>query len=115
LYISKFSDTACEQIKRLPKNVKNSLKKEFKKTIERDPIGCSEELSGVLKDFRSFHFSEYRVIYRVFEDLRAIAVVGVSKKNPDHQTDIYKRLEALAESGEIADSVLKTMRLFSIP
>jgi mRNA-degrading endonuclease RelE of RelBE toxin-antitoxin system len=115
LYISKFTDTACEQIKRLPKNIRNSLKKEFRKTIECDPVGCSEELSGVLADFRSYHFSEYRVIYRVFEDLRAIAVVGVSKKNPDHHTDIYKRLEALAKSGEIADTVLKTMRLFSGP
>lgn len=115
MYISKFTDTACEQIKRLPKNVRNSLKRDFKKTILRDPLGCSEGLSGVLADFRSYHFSEYRVIYRVFEDLRAIAVVGVSKKNTHHHSDIYKHLEALAKSGEIADSVLKTMRLFSGP
>jgi len=110
VYRSEFTDEAVENIKRLPKNVKNSLKKEFEKKIHVDPIGCSEPLTGLLEGFRSFHFESYRVVYRVIEDIRAVAVVAIGKKDKGHQTDLYRRLEALAETGKLAKAVLETYR-----
>ena len=114
MYSSKFTDDALKDVKKLPKNVRNALKKEFEKKIHVNPIHCSEELSGVLGDFRSFHYGAYRVVYRVFEDIRVIAVVGLGKKNKDHRTDLYKRLEVLAKKGRLADAVLQTYRSISL-
>lgn len=113
MYSSKFTDGALEDIRKLPKNVRNALKKEFQKKIHVDPVSCSEELSGILGDFRSFHYGDYRVVYRVFADIKTVSVVGVGKKNRDHRTDLYKRLEALARKGRLADAVLETYRSIS--
>jgi mRNA-degrading endonuclease RelE of RelBE toxin-antitoxin system len=109
-YLAKFSSGALEDIKALPKNTRNALKKQFQKVLLLDPVGCSEELAGQLTGFRSFHVGEYRVVFRVFEDLRSIAVVGVGRKSPP--ASVYKRLEILAQTGKLADTVLSTMRLF---
>ncbi|MHB8540084.1 MAG: type II toxin-antitoxin system RelE family toxin [Candidatus Acidiferrales bacterium] len=113
MYVSNFTPDALAGIKALPRNVRNALKKEFKKKIHRDPVGCSEPLSESLAGFRSFHFQNYRVIYRVYEDLKVVAVVGVGKKDSAHHAEIYQKLEKLAASGKLADSVLKAIRLFS--
>lgn len=113
MYSSKFTDGALEDIRKLSKNVRNALKKEFQKKIHVDPVSCSEELSGILGDFRSLHYGDYRVVYRVFADIKTVSVVGVGKKNRDHRTDLYKRLEALARKGRLADAVLETYRSIS--
>lgn len=110
MYRSVFTDDALKDVKRLPKNVRNTLKKEFEKKIHIDPSNCSEELSGILGHYRSFHYGDYRIVYRVFEDMRIVSVVGLGKKNKDHQTDLYKRLEDLANRGRLADAVLETYR-----
>lgn len=113
MYCSKFTDDALEDVRKLPKNVRNALKKEFEKKIHVNPFSCSEELSGILGNYRSFHHGNYRVVYRVFEDIRAIAVIGLGKKNKDHRTDLYKRLEDLAKRGRLADAVLETYKSIS--
>ena len=113
LYRSVFTDDALKDVKKLPKNVRNALKKKFEKKIHVNPFNCSEELSGILWHYRSFHYGNYRVVYRVFEDIRAVAVVGLGKKDKDHRTDLYKRLEDLAKRGRLADAVLETYRSIS--
>jgi hypothetical protein len=39
-----------------------------------------------------------------------VAVVTIGKKDKRHQTDLYKRLEALAKAGKLAKAVLETYR-----
>lgn len=114
VYRSQFTDDAKVDVRALPKNIKNSLKKEFEKVVHVDPVGCSEALGGELSDFRSFHHEEYRIIFRVFEDIEAIAVVGVGQKNSDHQAQVYHHLEKLARTGQLAATVLDTYRSLSI-
>jgi mRNA-degrading endonuclease RelE of RelBE toxin-antitoxin system len=114
VYCSKFTDDALANVKALPKNVRNSLKKEFERKLHVDPIGCSDPLGGDLGQFRSFHYEDYRVVFRVFEDIRAIAVVGIGKKDADHHAEIYKHLENLARSGRLAETVLETYRSLSV-
>jgi mRNA-degrading endonuclease RelE of RelBE toxin-antitoxin system len=109
LYSSKFTTDALNDLKKLPKNVKNSLKKEFEKKIHVDPVGCSEPLTDPLEKYRSFHFGDYRVVYRVFENLRAVSVVGIGKKSKSHQTDLYEKLEKLARAGKLAESLLRSL------
>ena len=113
MYRSVFTDDALNDVKRLPKNVRSALKKEFEKKIHVDPFSCSEELSGILGPYRSFHYGNYRVVYRVSEDIRIVSVVGLGKKNKNHQTDLYKRLEGLANRGRLAEAVLETYRRIS--
>jgi mRNA-degrading endonuclease RelE of RelBE toxin-antitoxin system len=113
VYCSKFIDEALEDVKRLPKNVRNALKKEFAKKVHVNPIECSEPLFGILEAYRSFHYGDYRVVYRVFEDIRAVSVVGVGKKDKAHQTDLYQRLEELAKKGRLAEAILETYRVIS--
>ncbi len=113
MYCSQFTPEALSDVKKFPKNVRNALKNEFEKTIQVDPIGCSVPLSGDLAQYRSFHHDEYRVIYQVFEGFKAIAVVGVGKKDVHHHAEIYEQLEKLARSGELAARVLKTYRSLS--
>jgi mRNA-degrading endonuclease RelE of RelBE toxin-antitoxin system len=113
LYRSQFTSEALDNARKLPKNVRNALKREFQRKIHQDPIACSESLTGPLENFRSFHHGDYRVIYRVFEDIKVVSVVGIGKKDEHHQTEIYKQLEILARSGELAASVLETFRSLS--
>ena len=94
-------------LRALPKNVRNRLKQEFQRKIQRNPCGCSEPLTGLLEDFRSFHFGEYRVVYRVFEDLKVVAVVGIGKKDAGHRAEVYQQLEKLAKTGRLAAAVLE--------
>lgn len=110
MYVSKFTDEALENIKSLPKNIKNALRKEFQKKIHVNPVNCSEPLTGVLEGFRSFHYGSYRVVYRIFEDIQTISVVAIGKKDKTHQTDLYRKLESLAKTGKLAESVLKALR-----
>jgi len=115
LYSSRFTSDAIEDIRALPKNARNRLKREFQKKIHQNPIVCSEPLISPLAAFRSFHFLNYRVIYRVYEDLKVIAVVGIGKKDKAHFAEIYDRLEQLAKSGKLADEFLRAIRLLESP
>ena len=115
MYAAKFTPDAAKDIRRLPRNTRNALRKQFRNVILKDPVGCSEELGGPLTGFRSFHFRRYRVICRVFRELSTVAVVGVGEKDERHKAVIYKELEKLVETGKLADAVLTTMRLVSGP
>jgi len=107
VYRSQFTDEALKDLRALPKNVRNRLKQEFQRKIHRDPSGCSEPLTGLLEDFRSFHFGEYRVVYQVLEDLKVVAVVGIGKKDAGRRAEVCQQLENIAKSGRLAAAVLE--------
>ena len=114
MYVLKFTSDAVADIKVIiPKNLRGPLKKELLSKVAKDPIGCSHELVGVLKNFRSFTWQAYRVVYQVFDDLRAIAIVGVGMRSPQSAQNIYRKLEALAQTGQLAQGVLFSLRGFS--
>ena len=115
MYSSGFTSDAVEDIRALPKNARNRLKREFQKKILQNPVACSEPLVGPLAAFRSFHFLSYRVVYGVYEDLKMIAVVSVGKKDKAHFAEIYGRLEQLAKTGKLAEEFLRAIRLLESP
>ena len=114
MYSSKFTSDALADLKRLPKNVRAALKREFEKKLHVNPVTCSEPLTADPKQFRSFHFGDYRVVFQVFEDLKAISVVGVGQKDAGHHAEIYQQLEKLARNGKLAEKVLETYRAISV-
>jgi mRNA-degrading endonuclease RelE of RelBE toxin-antitoxin system len=114
LYVLKFTSAAVSDIKSLiPKHLKGPLKKALSEKVATDPFGCSKELHRELSGYRSFTWQEYRVVYKVFAELLAIAVVGVGLRSPQSAENIYRKLEVLAQSGELAQGVLFSIRGFT--
>ena len=110
MYRAAFTDEALEQVKHLPKNVKNVLRKELQKKILVNPLGCGEPLTFTLAEYRSFHFGDYGMVYKIFVEERLVAVVGIGRKDKTHNTDLYKRLEASVKTGKLAKAILETLR-----
>jgi mRNA-degrading endonuclease RelE of RelBE toxin-antitoxin system len=112
-YRIEFTKDGLEDAKALPKSVKNSLAKQLKSKLATDPIGCSEQLREPLVGWRSFHYAKYRVIFRSYEDLKIIAIAAIGKHSSRATEDVYRKLETLARSGQLADGILATLLSFS--
>lgn len=106
----KFTGEAVADVKAIPKHLKGPLKKELLKTVAKNPVGCSRGLTGVLKGFRSYTWQDYRIVYRVFEDIRAVGIVGLGLRSPQSSVNIYRKLEMLAQTGNLAQGVLFSIR-----
>jgi mRNA-degrading endonuclease RelE of RelBE toxin-antitoxin system len=114
VHVLKFTSDAVADVKTvIPKHLKGPLQKELLEKVAADPVGCSHELDGDLQGFRSFTWQEYRVVYKVFDDLLAVAVVGVGLRSPQSAENIYRKLEVLARTGKLAQGVLFSLRGFT--
>lgn len=111
-YVIRFTDQGLEDVKALPKSVRNHLKKEILSRIGKDPIGCSDRLNRPLEKYRSCHIGDYRVVFYLAEDIRSVAIAGIGKHSQDTAKDIYKKLESLADQGKLAEKILATLRGF---
>ncbi len=96
--------------KDLPKNVRNSIAKALKNKLVVDPLLCSEELREPLAGWRSFHCGKYRVIFKLYEQLKLIAVAGIGQHSAQPTRDIYRKLELLAKRGRLAEDMLAALR-----
>jgi len=112
-YQIQFTDDGLRDARAIPKNVRNTLARELKHKLAKDPEGCSDQLRDPLAGWRSFHSGKYRVILRLYNDLKVIAVAGIGKHSPRATQDIYRKLELLAKSGRLAADILATLRSFS--
>ena len=112
MYTPKFTPAAIGNIRALRKNVKNGLKAAIADSLCPDPEGSSRALRDALSEFRSFHWRDYRVVFKIDEDLKALAIVGVGKKTRDPGEGFYRHLEIAAQNGELAEKVLQTLRTF---
>ena len=116
MYVLKFTSSAVADLKNvIPKHLKGPLRKALLRKVAIDPSGCSHELHGNLDGYRSFAWQGYRIVYRVFDELKAIAVVGVGLRSPQSLENIYRKLETLSRTGELAQSVLFSLRGFTKP
>jgi mRNA-degrading endonuclease RelE of RelBE toxin-antitoxin system len=114
VYVLKFTSDAVADIKTvIPKHLKGPLQKELLEKVATDPVGCSHELQEDLAGYRSFTWQEYRVVYKIYDDVLAIAVVGVGLHSPQSAENIYRKLEVLARTGELAQGVLFSLRGFT--
>lgn len=114
MYVLKFTGTAVADIKAvIPKHLKGPLRKDLLEKVAVDPLGCSHELREDLAGYRSFVWQDYRVVYKIFDDLKAIAVVGVGLRSAQSTENVYRRLETLARTGKLAQGVLFSLRGFT--
>jgi mRNA-degrading endonuclease RelE of RelBE toxin-antitoxin system len=114
VYVLKFTASAVADIKTIiPKHLKGPLREDLLKKVAANPVGCSRELRNDLAGYRSFTWQDYRVVYKVFDDLRAVAIVGIGPRSPQSSENIYRKLEMLAKTGELAQGVLFSVRGFT--
>ena len=112
-YFIRFTDEGLQDVKALPRNVQNHLKKEILKRIGKDPTGCSLELKPPLEKYSSCHIGDYRVVFYLAEDIRSVAIAGIGKHSKDAKKDVYKKLEGLVRQGKLAEKILATLRGFN--
>ena len=114
MYVLKFTSGAVADVKAvIPKHLKGPLRSELIEKVAPDPVGCSHGLHGELESYRSFTWRQYRVIYKIFDDLLAVAIVGVGLRSPQSAENVYRKLEVLARTGELAQGVLFSLRGFT--
>ena len=114
MYVLQFTSDAVADVKTvIPKHLKGPLKKELLERVAADPVGCPQELHRDLQGYRSFTWQQYRVVYKVFDDPLAVAVVGVGLRSPPSAENIHCKLEALARTGELAQGILFSLRGFT--
>lgn len=114
MHVLQFTSDAVADVKTvIPKYLKGPLRKALLEKVASDPVGCSHELHGDLQGYRSFTWQRYRVVYKVFDHPLAVAVVGVGLRSPQSAQNIYRKLEALARTGELAEGVLFSLRGFT--
>jgi len=108
-----FTGDALADVKRLPKNVRNALKAQLTGEFSRDPKRRSLELRDRLAGFRSLHWKNYRVVFKILDEERAIVVFAVDDRGARAKANIYSRLSATAEQGKLAERLLATLRGFT--
>jgi len=111
-YTLKFTGEGRADVRSLPKDVRNWIRKELQK-LEADPYGCSSELREPLQQYRRFSCGDYRVIFMIFEDLKAVAIAAIGKHDSDVSRDVYRKLETLVREGKLAEQCIISVRQFS--
>ncbi len=109
MYSLGFTSEAADNVRQLPKNVRNRLKTALTGEFAEDPVGCSLELREPLAEFRCFHWEKYRIVFKVEEKLGSVAIVGVGLRSPQSVTNVYRRLEALANTGKLAEQMQQAL------
>jgi len=111
-YKIQFTADGLKDAKHLPKGARNSLAKELKNKLAKEPLSCSEELREPLAGWRSFHCGKYRVIFKLYPQIKRIAVSGIGQHSSQATRDIYRKLELLAKRGRLAEDILAALRGF---
>ena len=111
-YTLKFTVEGRADVRSLPKDVRNWIRKELQQ-LEADPYSCSSELREPLQQYRKFQCGDYRVIFMIFDDLRAISIAAIGKHDSDVSKDVYRKLETLVREGKLAEQYLISVRQFS--
>jgi mRNA-degrading endonuclease RelE of RelBE toxin-antitoxin system len=113
LYPLKLTDGAVADVKAIPKDRRNRLRSALLEILAEDPAGCSKPLQRELAGFRSFAHGAYRVVFRIFDDPRAIVIAGVGLRSPQSTDNVYRKLERLAAAGRLAQGMLASLRGFT--
>jgi len=113
LYAIKFTKDGLEDVKRLPKNIKNALKADLRAKLQVDPEGCSMELTDTLTGLRSYHWREHRIVFKLVEMENLIVIWAVDERAAQSKENIYTRLQMIVDEGKTAEQILVTLRGFS--
>ncbi len=109
-YAVLFTADAASDVKSLDGSIKKQLKKVLEKKLVVDPEGYGTPLRAPLDGYWKHEFASHRVIYRIYEDPKVVAVCAVGARRGKHARDVYEQLEAAAKAGKMAEQVAAVLR-----
>ncbi len=109
-YTIGFVAAAKQDVASLDGSTKKRLKKALNDKLAVDPEGYGTPLRGDLAGYWKHEFTSHRVIYRIYADKRLIVICAVGKRQGEHVSDVYRRLEAVVKSGKVAEQILTVLK-----
>jgi len=109
-YTIGFVAAAKQDVASLDGSTKKRLKKALNDKLAVDPEGYGTPLRGDLAGYWKHEFTSHRVIYRIYADKRLIVICAVGKRQGEHVSDVYRRLEAVVKSGKLAEQILTVLK-----
>ena len=109
-YTIGFVAAAKQDVASLDGSIKKRLKKALTDKLAVDPEGYGTPLRGDLVGYWKHEFASHRVIYRIYADKRMIVICAVGKRQGEHVSDVYQRLEAIVETGKLAEQILTVLK-----
>ena len=109
-YTIGFVAAAKRDVASLDGSIKKRLKKALTDKLAVDPEGYGTPLRGDLAGYWKHEFASHRVIYRIYADKRLIVICAVGKRQGEHVSDVYQRLEAIVETGKLAEQILTVLK-----
>jgi mRNA-degrading endonuclease RelE of RelBE toxin-antitoxin system len=101
----RYTADAGLEIKALDGSIREQLRKVIDKKLAVNPEGYGTPLRRELTNFWKHEFATHRVIYRIYVDLKIVAVCAVGPRKSGDVEDIYKQLAAAAKTGRLAGQV----------
>jgi len=106
----RFTSDAAADIHSLDGSVRNQLRKVLEKKLAVNPEGYGLPLRGALANFWKHEFASHRVIYRIYPQLRVVAICAVGIRKQGDAADIYRQLESVAKSGRLAEQLASVLK-----
>lgn len=106
----RFTPDAAADIHNLDGSVRNKLRKVLEKKLAVNPEGYGLPLRGALANFWKHEFANHRVIYRIYPQLRVVAICAVGIRKQGDAADIYRQLESVAKSGRLAGQLASVLK-----
>lgn len=85
MYSVQYLDSVKEDLRGLPKSVKEKLKKAIEKRLMLNPIEFGKPLQYSLKGLRRLRVEDYRIIYQIDLDSKTILIVKIG-----HRKEVYE-------------------------
>jgi len=104
----RFTPDAATDIRNLDGSVRKQLRKVLEKKLAIDPQGYGLPLRGILANF--WKHANHRVIYRIYLQLRVVAVCAVGIRKQGDAEDIYRQLENVARTGRLAGQLASVLK-----
>ena len=106
----RFTPDAAADIHGLDGSVRNQLRKVLEKKLAVNPEGYGLPLRDALANFWKHEFANHRVIYRIYPQLRLVAICAVGIRKQGDAANIYRQLESVAKSGRLAEQLASVLR-----
>ena len=106
----RFTFDAAADIQGLDGSVRGQLRKVLEKKLAVNPEAYGLPLRGVLANFWKHEFANHRVIYRIYPQLRMVAICAVGIRKQGDAADVYRQLESIAKSGRLAGQLASVLK-----
>ncbi len=109
-YQLRFTPDAAHDIQSLDGSVRSQLRKVLENKLAINPEGYGLPLRGSLANFWKHEFARHRVIYRIYPQIRVVAICAVEIRKQGDAADIYRQLESVANSGRLAGQLASVLK-----